>query len=104
MRTGNFLIGIAGITGNTTHFRICEIGGKLANHVRPVQNVRVAEQYQFASGALVSITNSAVSSRQESYLRLDFSRATVELTTLYGYTNANWRFSLPPDARTRASS
>jgi hypothetical protein len=45
-----------------------------------------------------SIANSAVSARQESYLRLDFSRATVELTTLYGYTNANWRYSLPPDA------
>ena len=53
---------------------------------------------EFANGALVSITNSAVSPRQESYLRLDFSRATVELTTLYGYTNANWRFSIAPDA------
>ena len=52
---------------------------------------------EFTNGALVSITNSAVSSRQESYLRLDFAHATVELTTLYGYTNANWRFTLPPD-------
>jgi predicted dehydrogenase len=53
---------------------------------------------RFQNGALVSMVNSAVSPRQESYLRLDFSRATVELTTLYGYANANWRFSLPPDA------
>jgi predicted dehydrogenase len=53
---------------------------------------------QFANGALVSIANSAISPRQESYLRLDFSRATVELTTLYGYTNANWRITPPPDA------
>jgi predicted dehydrogenase len=53
---------------------------------------------QFANGTMVNVANSAVSPRQESYLRLDFSRATVELTTLYGYSNANWRFSLPPDA------
>ena len=53
---------------------------------------------RFASGAVVSVTTSAVSPRQESYLRLDFSRATVELTTLYGYTNDAWRFSVPPEA------
>jgi predicted dehydrogenase len=53
---------------------------------------------RFENGAQVSVTNSAVSPRQESYLRLDFQRATVELTTLYGYTNAAWRYSAPPDA------
>ena len=53
---------------------------------------------RFASGAIVSITNSLVSPRQESYLRLDFPRTTVELTTLYGYKNQNWRFSPAPDA------
>jgi predicted dehydrogenase len=60
------------------------------------ENVSLAV-LRFASGAVVSVTTSAVSPRQESYLRLDFSRATVELTTLYGYTNADWRFSLPPE-------
>src|SRR5207302_10550618 len=70
----------------------------MATVERDVENENVTLAIvQFASGALVSITTSAVSSRQESYLRLDFSRATVELTTLYGYTNANWRFTLPPD-------
>jgi predicted dehydrogenase len=53
---------------------------------------------RFDSGALISVTNSAVSAREESYLRLDFARATVELTTIYGYSNASWRFSLPKDA------
>jgi predicted dehydrogenase len=53
---------------------------------------------RFGNGAMVSVTNSAVSSREESYLRLDFSRATVELSTLYGYGNANWRYSLASDA------
>jgi predicted dehydrogenase len=53
---------------------------------------------RFENGATVSVTTSAVSPRQESYLRLDCERATVELSTLYGYTNAGWRFSLPPGA------
>lgn len=53
---------------------------------------------RFSSGAIVSITNSLVSPRQESYLRLDFPRTTVELTTLYGYRNEHWRFSPAPDA------
>lgn len=71
----------------------------MATVERDIENENVSLAIvQFANGALVSITNSAVSPRQESYLRLDFSGATVELTTLYGYTNANWRFSLPPDA------
>jgi hypothetical protein len=42
-----------------------------------------------------SIVSSAVSPRQESYLRLDFERATVECTALYRYTNVNWRYSIP---------
>jgi len=52
---------------------------------------------RFASGALGSIVNSALSPRQETYLRLDFQKATLEVTALYRASNANWRFSLPPD-------
>lgn len=52
---------------------------------------------RFQSGALGSIVNSALSPRQESYLRLDFQRATADVTTLYRYSNAHWRFSLPPE-------
>jgi predicted dehydrogenase len=60
-----------------------------------VEDVSMA-MLRFDNGALASLTNSVLSPRQESYLRLDFSRLTVELTTLYGYTNDNWRFSLRP--------
>ncbi len=75
------------------------IRAMMATVERDIENENVSLAIvQFANGALVSVTNSGVSARQESYLRLDFSRATVELTTLYGYTNANWRMSLPPDA------
>jgi predicted dehydrogenase len=53
---------------------------------------------RFASGALASVVNSALSPRQETYIRLDYQRATVELTHLYGYTRDNWRFTLAPNS------
>lgn len=45
--------------------------------------------------AMVSVVNSALSPRQETYLRLDFQQVTVELRHLYGYTNADWCYTLP---------
>ncbi|MBI5960661.1 MAG: Gfo/Idh/MocA family oxidoreductase [Chloroflexi bacterium] len=48
---------------------------------------------QFENGMMGNITNSVLSPRQETYLRLDFQRATVEVKTLYGYTNAEWQYS-----------
>jgi predicted dehydrogenase len=50
---------------------------------------------RFENGSLGNIVNSVLSPRQESHLRLDFQRATVEVTALYRYANANWRFSIP---------
>jgi predicted dehydrogenase len=47
----------------------------------------------FASGALASIVNSALSPRQETYIRLDYQKATVELTHLYAYAREHWRFT-----------
>lgn len=60
---------------------------------------------RFENGMMGNIINSALSPRQESYLRLDFQKATLECSTLYRYTNENWTFSLPPnvdDAETAA--
>ncbi len=54
---------------------------------------------RFANGALASVINSALSPRQETYIRLDYQRATVELTHLYGYTRDNWRFTLAPNVQ-----
>jgi len=45
----------------------------------------------FASGAVASVVNSVLSPREESYLRFDFERATVEVTHLYGYDDDDWR-------------
>jgi predicted dehydrogenase len=51
----------------------------------------------FGSGAVASVVNSVLSPREESYLRFDFERATVELTHLYGYGDGDWRLTpLPP--------
>jgi predicted dehydrogenase len=49
----------------------------------------------FENGAMGTINTSTVSPRQETYLRLDFQRATVECTALYRYGNTNWRYSIP---------
>ncbi|GAA4963889.1 Gfo/Idh/MocA family oxidoreductase [Kineococcus glutinatus] len=48
------------------------------------------------SGALVTIVNSVLSPRQESYLRFDFTDATVELSHLYGYRNDDWTWTPAP--------
>jgi predicted dehydrogenase len=50
----------------------------------------------FANGAVASVVNSVVSPREETYLRFDFERATVELTHLYGYSDDSWRVTPAP--------
>jgi len=50
----------------------------------------------FASGAVASVINSVLSPREESYLRFDFEKATVELTHLYGYGDDDWRLTTAP--------
>jgi predicted dehydrogenase len=62
-----------------------------------VEDISMA-QVHFANGALGSIMNSVLSPRQESYVRLDLQRLTVELRGLYYADNANWRFSLAEDS------
>src|SRR5205823_4361739 len=51
---------------------------------------------RFANGAMASVVNSVLSPREESYLRFDFTDATVELTHLYGYDNSHWRYTPAP--------
>jgi predicted dehydrogenase len=50
----------------------------------------------FASGAAASVINSVLSPRQESYLRFDFERATVEVSHLYGYGDEDWQITPAP--------
>lgn len=51
---------------------------------------------RFASGAMATVVNSILSPREETRLRFDFADATVELTHLYGYTDADWRYTPAP--------
>lgn len=57
-----------------------------------VEDVSMAS-VRFANGAMANMTNSCLSPRESSYVRFDFQRATVELTHLYSYANADWRYS-----------
>ena len=61
-------------------------------HQIEVEDVSMA-LVKFASGARASIVNSTLCPRQETYLRLDCERATVELTHLYAYQRENWKLT-----------
>jgi predicted dehydrogenase len=50
----------------------------------------------FANGAVASIVNSVLSPRQESYLRFDFTEATLELSHLYGHQLDSWSYTPAP--------
>ena len=70
-----------------------------------VEDISLA-MVRFKNRALGSIVNSVLSPREETFLRFDFQKATVELTALYSYSNNNWRFSQPssqPDEAVLAS-
>jgi len=62
------------------------------HHQIEVEDLSMAH-VKFASGARASIVNSTVCPRQETYVRLDCERATIELTHLYAYKQENWRFT-----------
>lgn len=66
------------------------------DHDMQVEDIAMAH-VRFENDARASIVNSALSPRQETYLRMDFQKATIELTGLYRYTNENWKFSTHPD-------
>ncbi|CAL9641726.1 D-apiose dehydrogenase [Streptomyces sp. enrichment culture] len=52
---------------------------------------------RFESGALATVVNSVLSPDEVSRIRVDCQRATIELTHLYGYSNASWRITPAPD-------
>jgi predicted dehydrogenase len=62
-----------------------------------VEDVSMAH-VRFENGAIASVINSVLSPRQESYMRLDFQKATVEVKALYRYSNENWKMILPDNA------
>lgn len=58
---------------------------------------------EFGNGAFGSVVTSVLSPRQESYLRFDFQKATIELSHLYSYANTDWTCTpLNNDERVKA--
>ncbi len=66
-----------------------------------VEDVSLAT-VSFKNRALGSIVNSVLSPREETYLRFDFQKASVELTALYSYTNKDWRVTPVQDTAVTA--
>ncbi|AZP16260.1 Gfo/Idh/MocA family protein [Streptomyces aquilus] len=48
---------------------------------------------RFRNGTMATIVNSVLSPDEVSRIRIDCERATVELTHLYGHSNANWHIT-----------
>ncbi|MCE7081929.1 Gfo/Idh/MocA family protein [Streptomyces sp. ST2-7A] len=51
---------------------------------------------RFANDAVATVVNSVLSPDEVSRVRIDCDDATVELTHLYGHTNADWRYTPRP--------
>ncbi|MFF7449525.1 MULTISPECIES: Gfo/Idh/MocA family oxidoreductase [unclassified Streptomyces] len=51
---------------------------------------------RFGNGAMATVVNSVLSPDEVSRIRVDCERATVELTHLYGHSNANWTITPAP--------
>jgi predicted dehydrogenase len=74
-----------------------EVRAKIGRVDREIETEDVSlAAIEFENGALGSVVTSVVSPREETYLRFDFQRATVELRHLYAYTDADWRFTPCP--------
>ncbi|GAA2069213.1 Gfo/Idh/MocA family oxidoreductase [Streptomyces albiaxialis] len=74
-----------------------EVRGMAARLVHDVESEDVSTaQVRFANGAVATVVNSVLSPDEVSRIRIDCERATIELTHLYGYRNADWRITPAP--------
>ncbi|MEU2337368.1 Gfo/Idh/MocA family oxidoreductase [Streptomyces sp. NPDC006654] len=77
-----------------------EVRGMAGRLVHDVETEDVSTALvRFANGALATVVNSVLSPDETSRIRIDCERATVELTHLYGHSNANWRITPAPGVR-----
>ncbi|MFS8199636.1 Gfo/Idh/MocA family protein [Streptomyces sp. CWNU-52B] len=74
-----------------------EVRGMAARLVHDVETEDVSTaQVRFADGAVATVVNSVLSPDEVSRIRIDCELATIELTHLYGYRNADWRITPAP--------
>lgn len=71
---------------------VSAMAGRLDRQIE-VEDVSVAIA-ELESGLLATLMNSALSPRQETYLRIDCQKGTAEARYLYSHTNAAWSYSL----------
>lgn len=75
-----------------------EIRGVVRTLDRPIETDDVSlALVELESGALLSLVNSVVSPREESYLRIDLALATVELRHLYRFEARDWTITPASD-------
>jgi len=71
-----------------------ELSAHAPRLARDVETEDVSFAYMtFANGSVASIVNSVLSPRQESYLRFDFERGTLEVSHLYGHKLDSWTYT-----------
>lgn len=74
-----------------------EVSATARRQARDVETEDVSmARVDFADGAVASVVNSLVSPQEESRIRIDYERATVELVHLYGYGDSDWRITPAP--------
>ncbi|MEU4142810.1 Gfo/Idh/MocA family protein [Streptomyces parvulus] len=74
-----------------------ELRGMAARLVHDVETEDVSTALvRFADGAVATLVNSVLSPDEVSRIRIDCELATVEVTHLYGYRNADWRITPAP--------
>ncbi|WP_435136198.1 Gfo/Idh/MocA family protein [Actinacidiphila sp. bgisy144] len=82
-----------------------EIRAMAARLVHDVQTEDVSTaQVRFAGGAVATVVNSVLSPDEVSRIRIDCELATIELTHLYGYRNADWRITPAPGVPARTAA
>ncbi|MFG3161105.1 Gfo/Idh/MocA family protein [Streptomyces sp. NPDC048232] len=74
-----------------------ELRGMAARLVHDVETEDVSTALvRFADGSVATLVNSVLSPDEVSRIRIDCELATVEVTHLYGYRNADWRIIPAP--------
>ncbi|MET8883794.1 Gfo/Idh/MocA family protein [Streptomyces rubiginosohelvolus] len=82
-----------------------EVHGMAARLVHDVETEDVSTaQVRFASGAVATLVNSVLSPDEVSRIRIDCELATIELTHLYGYRDADWRITPAPGVAAATSA
>jgi predicted dehydrogenase len=71
--------------------RVVAMAGTLARDIE-VEDVSMA-LVSLSSGTMATVVNSALSPRQETALRFDFEKATIELRSLYSDKDSEWTFT-----------